>query len=172
MEVIVLAIFFLLFLIVIFLNDLRVNRLMKMKHEKEIKEEKDEIFKIIVKLNSVKYLYLSTRKTIGEKKEVIRDLFNIYKQMFERKYCADRSIPLFVSSIKKPDNWLKLNPKGNFEDVVIEKIDQKNLYIKFNDWIVSASDLDLQNVFEQFRDFLTTCIYDAEDKLKSEYERL
>ena len=172
MEVIVLAIFFLLFLIVIFLNDLRVNRLMKMKHEKEIKEEKDEIFKIIVKLNSVKYLYLSTRKTIGEKKEVIRDLFNIYKQMFERKYCVDLGGRRIIKKKKKPDNWLKLNPKGNFEDVVIEKIDQKNLYIKFNDWIVSASDLDLQNVFEQFRDFLTTCIYDAEDKLKSEYERL
>lgn len=170
MEVIVLAIFFLLFLIVIFLNDLRVNRLMKMKHEKEIKEEKDEIFKIIVKLNSFKYLYLSSRGTISKKKEVIRDLFNIYKQMFERKYCADRFIPLFVSSIKKPDNWLKLNPEGNFEDIVIENLSRT--CIKFEDWVVSASDLDLQNVFEQFRDFLTTCIYDAEDKLKSEYERL
>ena len=170
MEVIVLAIFFLLFLIVIFLNDLRVNRLMKMKHEKEIKEEKDEIFKIIVKLNSVKYLYLSTRKTISKKKEVIRDLFNIYKQMFERKYCADRSIPLFVSSVKKPDNWLKLDPEGNFEDIIFEN--SSGTYIKFEDWITSASDLELQNVFEQFRDFLTTCIYDAEDKLKSEYERL
>jgi hypothetical protein len=170
MEVIVLAIFFLLFLIVIFLNDLRVNRLMKMKHEKEIKEEKDEIFKIIVKLNSFKYLYLSSRGTISKKKEVIRDLFNIYKQMFERKYCSDRSIPLFVSSIKKPDNWLKLNPEGNFEDIVIENLSKT--CIKFEDWIVSASDLDIQNVFEQFRDFLTTCIYDAEDKLKSEYERL
>ena len=170
MEVIVLAIFFLLFLIVIFLNDLRVNRLMKMKHEKEIKEEKDEIFKIIVKLNSIKYLYLSTRKTISKKKEVIRDLFNIYKQMFERKYCADRSIPLFVSSVKKPDNWLKLDPEGNFEDIIFEN--SSGTYVKFEDWIASASDLELQNVFEQFRDFLTTCIYDAEDKLKSEYERL
>ena len=170
MEVIVLAIFFLLFLIVIFLNDLRVNRLMKMKHEKEIKEEKDEIFKTIVKLNSFKYLYLSSRGTISKKKEVIRDLFNIYKQMFERKYCADRSIPLFVSSIKKPDNWLKLNPESNFEDIVIENLSRT--CIKFEDWVVSASDLDLQNVFEQFRDFLTDCIYDAEDKLKSEYERL
>lgn len=170
MEVIVLAIFFLLFLIVIFLNDLRVNRLVKMKHEKEIKEEKDEIFKIIVKLNSIKYLYLSSRGTISKKKEVIRDLFNIYKQMFKRKYCIDRSIPLFISSIKKPDNWLNFNPKGNFEDITIKNL--SGTYIKFEDWIVSASDLDLQNVFEQFRDFLTTCIYDAEDNLKTEYERL
>lgn len=170
MEVVVLAIFFLLFLIVIFLNDLRVNRLVKMKHEKEIKEEKDEIFKIIVKLNSIKYLYLSSRGTISKKKEVIRDLFTIYKQMFKRKYCADRSIPLFISSIKKPDNWLRLNPKGNFEDVAIEN--SSKTCVKFEDWIVSASDLDLQNVFEQFRDFLTTCIYDAEDNLKTEYERL
>ena len=160
-KTILLAIFFLVLLIVLFLDGIHTNTLTKRKIEKKIKQEKDLLIKLSLELNKFPYLQLRLQ-TEEEKKSIFKNLIDIHKQMFKQQYAASEIISnknlLFIDEFD--ENHVVL---GNVQGLDVKSI---------NDWLETGSDYELQIVFEQYRDYLLKRLKEADENLQTAYERL
>ena len=160
-KTILLAIFFLVLLIVLFLDGIHTNTLTKRKIEKKIKQEKDLLIKLSLELNKFPYLQLRLQ-TEEEKKAIFKELMSIHKQMFKQHYAASEIISnknlLFIDEFD--ENHVVL---GNVQGLDVKSI---------NDWLETGSDYELQTVFEQYRDYLLKRLKEANENLQIAYERL
>ena len=160
-KIILLAIFFLALLIVLFLDGIHTNTLTKRKIEKKIKQEKDLLIDLSINLN--KFLYMQIKvNTEDEKKAIFKELMNIHKQMFKQHYAASEIISnknlLFIDEFD--GNHIML---GNTQGLEAKSI---------NSWLETGSKYELQTVFEQYRDYLLKRLSEANENLKTAYERL
>lgn len=160
-KIILLAIFFLALLIVLFLDGIHTNTLTKRKIEKKIKQEKDLLIDLSINLN--KFLYMQIKvNTEDEKKAIFKELMNIHKQMFKQHYAASEIISnknlLFIDEFD--GNHVML---GNTQGLEAKSI---------NSWLETGSKYELQTVFEQYRDYLLKRLSEANENLKTAYERL
>jgi len=156
-----LAIFFLFLLIVLFLDGIHTNTLTKKKIEKKIKQEKDLLIDLSISLN--KFLYMQIKiNTEDEKKAIFEELMSIHKRMFKQHYAASEIISnknlLFIDEFD--GNHVVL---GNIQGLEAKSI---------NSWLETGSDYELQIVFEQYRDYLLKRLSEANENLKTAYERL
>lgn len=160
-KIILLAIFFLVLLIVLFLDGIHTNTLTKRKIEKKIKQEKDLLIKLSLELNKFSYLQLRLQ-TEEEKKSIFKDLIDIHRQMFKQQYAASEIISnknlLFIDEFDESHVVL-----GNVQGLDVKSI---------NDWLETGSDYELQTVFEQYRDYLLKRLKEADEQLQTAYERL
>ena len=160
-KTILLAIFFLVLLIVLFLDGIHTNTLTKRKIEKKIKQEKDLLIKLSLELNKFPYLQLRLQ-TEEEKKSIFKNLIDIHRQMFKQQYAASEIISnknlLFIDEFD--ENHIVL---GNVQGLDVKSI---------NDWLETGSDYELQTVFEQYRDYLLKRLKEADENLQTAYERL
>ena len=160
-KTILLAIFFLVLLIVLFLDGIHTNTLTKRKIEKKIKQEKDLLIKLSLELNKFPYLQLRLQ-TEEEKKSIFKNLIDIHRQMFKQQYAASEIISnknlLFIDEFD--ENHVVL---GNVQGLDVKSI---------NDWLETGSDYELQTVFEQYRDYLLKRLKEADENLQTAYERL
>ena len=160
-KTILLAIFFLVLLIVLFLDGIHTNTLTKRKIEKKIKQEKDLLIKLSLELNKFPYLQLRLQ-TEEEKKSIFKNLIDIHRQMFKQQYAASEIISnknlLFIDEFD--ENHVVL---GNVQGLDVKSI---------NDWLETGSDYELQTVFEQYRDYLLKRLKEANENLQIAYERL
>ena len=160
-KIILLAIFFLVLLIVLFLDGIHTNTLTKRKIEKKIKQEKDLLIKLSLELNKFPYLQLRLQ-TEEEKKSIFKNLIDIHRQMFKQQYAASEIISnknlLFIDEFD--ENHVVL---GNVQGLDVKSI---------NDWLETGSDYELQTVFEQYRDYLLKRLKEADENLQTAYERL
>ena len=160
-KTILLAIFFLVLLIVLFLDGIHTNTLTKRKIEKKIKQEKDLLMKLSLNLNKFPYMQLRLQ-TEEEKKSIFKNLIDIHKQMFKQQYAASEIISnknlLFIDEFD--ENHVVL---GNVQGLDVKSI---------NDWLETGSDYELQIVFEQYRDYLLKRLKEADENLQTAYERL
>lgn len=160
-KTILLAIFFLVLLIVLFLDGIHTNTLTKKKIEKKIKQEKDLLIKLSLELNKFPYLQLRLQ-TEEEKKSIFKNLIDIHRQMFKQQYAASEIISnknlLFIDEFD--ENHIVL---GNVQGLDVKSI---------NDWLETGSDYELQIVFEQYRDYLLKRLKEANENLQIAYERL
>lgn len=160
-KTILLAIFFLVLLIVLFLDGIHTNTLTKRKIEKKIKQEKDLLIKLSLELNKFPYLQLRLQ-TEEEKKSIFKNLIDIHRQMFKQQYAASEIISnknlLFIDEFD--ENHVVL---GNVQGLDVKSI---------NDWLETGSDYELQIVFEQYRDYLLKRLKEADENLQTAYERL
>ena len=160
-KTILLAIFFLVLLIVLFLDGIHTNTLTKRKIEKKIKQEKDLLIKLSLELNKFPYLQLRLQ-TEEEKKSIFKNLIDIHRQMFKQQYAASEIISnknlLFINEFD--ENHVVL---GNVQGLDVKSI---------NDWLETGSDYELQIVFEQYRDYLLKRLKEADENLQTAYERL
>ena len=160
-KIILLAIFFLVLLIVLFLDGIHTNTLTKRKIEKKIKQEKDLLMKLSLDLNKFPYMQLRLQ-TKEEKKAIFEELISIHKQMFKQHYAASEIISnknlLFIDEFD--GNHVVL---GNIQGLEAKSI---------NSWLETGSDYELQTVFEQYRDYLLKRLSEANENLKTAYERL
>lgn len=160
-KTILLAIFFLVLLIVLFLDGIHTNTLTKRKIEKKIKQEKDLLIKLSLELNKFPYLQLRLQ-TEEEKKSIFKNLIDIHRQMFKQQYAASEIISnknlLFIDEFD--ENHVVL---GNVQGLDVKSV---------NDWLETGSDYELQTVFEQYRDYLLKRLKEADENLQTAYERL
>lgn len=160
-KIILLAIFFLVLLIVLFLDGIHTNTLTKRKIEKKIKQEKDLLMKLSLDLNKFPYMQLRLQTT-EEKKAIFKELLSIHKEMFKQHYAASEIISnknlLFINEFD--ENHVVL---GN-----IQGLDARSI----NNWLKTGSDYELQIVFEQYRDYLLKRLSEANENLQTAYERL
>ena len=160
-KTILLAIFFLVLLIVLFLDGIHTNTLTKRKIEKKIKQEKDLLMKLSLNLNKFPYMQLRLQ-TEEEKKSIFKNLIDIHRQMFKQQYAASEIISnknlLFIDEFD--ENHVVL---GNVQGLDVKSI---------NDWLETGSDYELQIVFEQYRDYLLKRLKEADENLQTAYERL
>ena len=160
-KTILLAIFFLVLLIVLFLDGIHTNTLTKRKIEKKIKQEKDLLMKLSLDLNKFPYMQLRLQTT-EEKKAIFKELLSIHKEMFKQHYAASEIISnknlLFINEFD--ENHVVL---GN-----IQGLDARSI----NNWLKTGSDYELQIVFEQYRDYLLKRLSEANENLQTAYERL
>ena len=160
-KIILLAIFFLVLLIVLFLDGIHTNTLTKRKIEKKIKQEKDLLIKLSLELNKFPYLQLRLQ-TEEEKKSIFKNLIDIHRQMFKQQYAASEIISnknlLFIDEFD--ENHVVL---GNVQGLDVKSV---------NDWLETGSDYELQTVFEQYRDYLLKRLKEADENLQTAYERL
>lgn len=160
-KTILLAIFFLVLLIVLFLDGIHTNTLTKRKIEKKIKKEKDLLMKLSINLNKFPYMQLKLQ-TEEEKRAIFKDLMDIHKQMFKQHYAASEIISnknlLFIDEFD--GNHVML---GNTQGLEAKSI---------NSWLETGSDYELQTVFEQYRDYLLKRLKEADENLQTAYERL
>ena len=160
-KTILLAIFFLVLLIVLFLDGIHTNTLTKRKIEKKIKQEKDLLIKLSLELNKFPYMQLRLQ-TEEEKKSIFKNLIDIHRQMFKQQYAASEIISnknlLFIDEFD--ENHVVL---GNIQGLDVKSI---------NDWLETGSDYELQTVFEQYRDYLLKRLKEADENLQTAYERL
>ena len=160
-KIILLAIFFLVLLIVLFLDGIHTNTLTKRKIEKKIKQEKDLLMKLSLDLNKFPYMQLRLQTT-EEKKAIFKELMSIHKEMFKQHYAASEIISnknlLFINEFD--ENHVVL---GN-----IQGLDARSI----NNWLKTGSDYELQTVFEQYRDYLLKRLSEANENLQTAYERL
>ena len=160
-KTILLAIFFLVLLIVLFLDGIHTNTLTKRKIEKKIKQEKDLLMKLSLDLNKFPYMQLRLQTT-EEKKAIFKELMSIHKEMFKQHYAASEIISnknlLFINEFD--ENHVVL---GN-----IQGLDARSI----NNWLKTGSDYELQIVFEQYRDYLLKRLSEANENLQTAYERL
>ena len=160
-KIILLAIFFLVLLIVLFLDGIHTNTLTKRKIEKKIKQEKDLLMKLSLDLNKFPYMQLRLQTT-EEKKAIFKELMSIHKEMFKQHYAASEIISnknlLFINEFD--ENHVVL---GN-----IQGLDARSI----NNWLKTGSDYELQIVFEQYRDYLLKRLSEANENLQTAYERL
>ena len=160
-KTILLAIFFLVLLIVLFLDGIHTNTLTKRKIEKKIKQEKDLLMKLSLDLNKFPYMQLRLQTT-EEKKAIFKELLSIHKEMFKQHYAASEIISnknlLFINEFD--ENHVVL---GN-----VQGLDAKSI----NNWLKTGSDYELQIVFEQYRDYLLKRLSEANENLQTAYERL
>ena len=160
-KTILFAIFFLVLLIVLFLDGIHTNTLTKRKIEKKIKQEKDLLIKLSLDLNKFPYMQLRLQ-TKEEKKSIFEELLSIHKRMFKQHYAA--------SEIISNKNLLFINEFDGNHVVLgnIQGLDAKSI----NDWLKTGSDYELQTVFEQYRDYLLKRLSEANENLQTAYERL
>lgn len=160
-KTILLAIFFLVLLIVLFLDGIHTNTLTKRKIEKKIKQEKDLLMKLSLDLNKFPYMQLRLQTT-EEKKAIFKELLSIHKEMFKQHYAA--------SEIISNKNLLFINEFDGNHVVLgnVQGLDVKSV----NDWLKIGSDYELQTVFEQYRDYLLKRLSEANENLQTAYERL
>jgi hypothetical protein len=160
-KTILLAIFFLVLLIVLFLDGIHTNTLIKRKIEKKIKQEKDLLMKLSLDLNKFPYMQLKLQTT-EEKKAIFKELLSIHKEMFKQHYAA--------SEIISNKNLLFINEFDGNHVVLgnVQGLDVKSI----NDWLKTGSDYELQTVFEQYRDYLLKRLSEANNNLQTAYERL
>lgn len=160
-KTILFAIFFLVLLIVLFLDGIHTNTLTKRKIEKKIKQEKDLLMKLSLDLNKFPYMQLRLQTT-EEKKAIFKELLSIHKEMFKQHYAASEIISnknlLFIDEFD--GNHVVL---GNIQGLEAKSI---------NSWLEAGSDYELQTVFEQYRDYLLKRLSEANENLKTAYERL
>lgn len=160
-KTILFAIFFLVLLIVLFLDGIHTNTLTKRKIEKKIKQEKDLLIKLSLELNKFPYLQLRLQ-TEEEKKSIFKNLIDIHRQMFKQQYAASEIISnknlLFIDEFD--ENHVVL---GNVQGLDVKSV---------NDWLETGSDYELQTVFEQYRDYLLKRLKEADENLQTAYERL
>lgn len=160
-KTILLAIFFLVLLVVLFLDGIHTNTLTKRKIEKKIKQEKDLLMKLSLDLNKFPYMQLRLQTT-EEKKAIFKELLSIHKEMFKQHYAASEIISnknlLFIDEFD--GNHVVL---GNIQGLEAKSI---------NSWLEAGSDYELQTVFEQYRDYLLKRLSEANENLKTAYERL
>lgn len=160
-KTILFAIFFLVLLIVLFLDGIHTNTLTKRKIEKKIKQEKDLLMKLSLDLNKFPYMQLRLQTT-EEKKAIFKELLSIHKEMFKQHYAASEIISnknlLFIDEFD--GNHVVL---GNIQGLEAKSI---------NSWLETGSDYELQTVFEQYRDYLLKRLSEANKNLKTVYERL
>lgn len=160
-KIILLAIFFLVLLVVLFLDGIHTNTLTKRKIEKKIKKEKDLLMKLSLNLNKFPYMQLKLQ-TEEEKKSIFEDLIDIHKQMFKQHYAA--------SEIISNKNFIFIN---EFDGNHIILGNTQGLEAKsINSWLETGSDYELQTVFEQYRDYLLKRLKEADENLQTAYERL
>jgi len=156
-----LAIFFLFLLIVLFLDGIHTNTLTKKKIEKKIKQEKDLLIDLSISLN--KFLYMQIKiNTEDEKKAIFEELMSIHKRMFKQHYAA--------SEIISNKNYIFINEFDGDHIMLgnIQGLEAKSI----NSWLKTGSDYELQIVFEQYRDYLLKRLSEANENLKTAYERL
>jgi hypothetical protein len=160
-KTILLAIFFLVLLIVLFLDGIHTNTLNKRKIEKKIKQEKDLLMKLSLDLNKFPYMQLRLQ-TMEEKKAIFKELLSIHKEMFKQHYAA--------SEIISNKNLLFINEFDGNHVVLgnVQGLDVKSI----NNWLETGSDYELQIVFEQYRDYLLKRLSEANENLQTAYERL
>jgi hypothetical protein len=160
-KTILFAIFFLVLLIVLFLDGIHTNTLTKRKIEKKIKQEKDLLMKLSLDLNKFPYMQLKLQTT-EEKKAIFKELLSIHKEMFKQHYAA--------SEIISNKNFLFINEFDGNHVVLgnVQGLDVKSI----NDWLKTGSDYELQTVFEQYRDYLLKRLSEANNNLQTAYERL
>ena len=160
-KTILLAIFFLVLLIVLFLDGIHTNTLTKRKIEKKIKQEKDLLMKLSLDLNKFPYMQLRLQTT-EEKKAIFKELMSIHKEMFKQHYAA--------SEIISNKNLLFINEFDGNHVVLgnVQGLDAKSI----NNWLETGSDYELQTVFEQYRDYLLKRLSEANENLQTAYERL
>ena len=160
-KTILLAIFFLVLLIVLFLDGIHTNTLTKRKIEKKIKQEKDLLMKLSLDLNKFPYMQLRLQ-TKEEKKAIFEELLSIHKEMFKQHYAA--------SEIISNKNLLFINEFDGNHVVLgnVQGLDAKSI----NNWLETGSDYELQTVFEQYRDYLLKRLSEANENLQTAYERL
>jgi hypothetical protein len=160
-KTILFAIFFLVLLIVLFLDGIHTNTLIKRKIEKKIKQEKDLLMKLSLDLNKFPYMQLRLQTT-EEKKAIFKELLSIHKEMFKQHYAA--------SEIISNKNLLFINEFDGNHVVLgnVQGLDVKSI----NDWLKTGSDYELQTVFEQYRDYLLKRLSEANNNLQTAYERL
>jgi hypothetical protein len=160
-KTILLAIFFLVLLIVLFLDGIHTNTLIKRKIEKKIKQEKDLLMKLSLDLNKFPYMQLRLQ-TMEEKKAIFKELLSIHKEMFKQHYAA--------SEIISNKNLLFINEFDGNHVVLgnVQGLDVKSI----NNWLETGSDYELQIVFEQYRDYLLKRLSEANENLQTAYERL
>lgn len=160
-KTILFAIFFLVLLIVLFLDGIHTNTLTKRKIEKKIKQEKDLLMKLSLDLNKFPYMQLRLQTT-EEKKAIFKELLSIHKEMFKQHYAA--------SEIISNKNLLFINEFDGNRVVLgnVQGLDVKSI----NDWLETGSDYELQTVFEQYRDYLLKRLSEANENLQTAYERL
>jgi hypothetical protein len=160
-KTILLAIFFLVLLIVLFLDGIHTNTLTKRKIEKKIKQEKDLLMKLSLDLNKFPYMQLRLQ-TMEEKKAIFKELLSIHKEMFKQHYAA--------SEIISNKNLLFINEFDGNHVVLgnVQGLDVKSI----NNWLETGSDYELQIVFEQYRDYLLKRLSEANENLQTAYERL
>ena len=160
-KTILFAIFFLVLLIVLFLDGIHTNTLTKRKIEKKIKQEKDLLMKLSLDLNKFPYMQLRLQTT-EEKKAIFKELLSIHKEMFKQHYAASEIISnknlLFINEFD--ENHVVL---GN-----VQGLDARSI----NNWLKTGSDYELQIVFEQYRDYLLKRLSEANENLQTAYERL
>ena len=160
-KIILLAIFFLVLLIVLFLDGIHTNTLTKRKIEKKIKQEKDLLMKLSLDLNKFPYMQLRLQTT-EEKKAIFKELMSIHKEMFKQHYAA--------SEIISNKNLLFINEFDGNHVVLgnVQGLDARSI----NNWLKTGSDYELQTVFEQYRDYLLKRLSEANENLQTAYERL
>ena len=160
-KTILFAIFFLVLLIVLFLDGIHTNTLTKRKIEKKIKQEKDLLIKLSLDLNKFPYMQLRLQ-TKEEKKSIFEELLSIHKRMFKQHYAA--------SEIISNKNYIFINEFDGNHIILgnIQGLDAKSI----NDWLKTGSDYELQTVFEQYRDYLLKRLSEANENLQTAYERL
>ena len=160
-KTILLAIFFLVLLIVLFLDGIHTNTLTKRKIEKKIKQEKDLLMKLSLDLNKFPYLQLRLQ-TEEEKKAIFKELMSIHKQMFKQHYAA--------SEIISNKNYIFINEFDGNHIMLgnIQGLETKSI----NSWLETGSEYELQTVFEQYRDYLLKRLSEANENLQTAYERL
>ena len=160
-KTILLAIFFLVLLIVLFLDGIHTNTLTKRKIEKKIKQEKDLLMKLSLDLNKFPYMQLRLQTT-EEKKAIFKELMSIHKEMFKQHYAA--------SEIISNKNLLFINEFDGNHVVLgnVQGLDARSI----NNWLETGSEYELQTVFEQYRDYLLKRLSEANNNLQTAYERL
>ena len=160
-KTILFAIFFLVLLIVLFLDGIHTNTLTKRKIEKKIKQEKDLLMKLSLDLNKFPYMQLKLQTT-EEKKAIFEELMSIHKEMFKQHYAA--------SEIISNKNLLFINEFDGNHVVLgnVQGLDARSI----NNWLETGSDYELQTVFEQYRDYLLKRLSEANENLQTAYERL
>ena len=160
-KTILFAIFFLVLLIVLFLDGIHTNTLTKRKIEKKIKQEKNLLIKLSLDLNKFPYMQLRLQ-TKEEKKSIFEELLSIHKRMFKQHYAA--------SEIISNKNYIFINEFDGNHIILgnIQGLDAKSI----NDWLKTGSDYELQTVFEQYRDYLLKRLSEANENLQTAYERL
>lgn len=160
-KTILLAIFFLVLLIVLFLDGIHTNTLTKRKIEKKIKQEKDLLIKLSLELNKFPYMQLRLQTT-EEKKAIFKELLSIHKEMFKQHYAA--------SEIISNKNYIFINEFDGNHIMLgnIQGLETKSI----NNWLETGSEYELQTVFEQYRDYLLKRLSEANNNLQTAYERL
>lgn len=160
-KTILFAIFFLVLLVVLFLDGIHTNTLTKRKIEKKIKKEKDLLVKLSLDLNKFPYMQLKLQ-TEEEKKAIFEELMSIHKEMFKQHYAA--------SEIISNKNFIFINEFDGNHIILgnIQGLDAKSI----NNWLETGSDYELQTVFEQYRDYLLKRLKEADENLQTAYERL